>query len=147
MTITFSRRPATVGGLLFLTLMLVLPSAAYADAVPLLEWRFKTKHDASNVPATTVSLRVNNNMEFVIEPMARAAFHVVEPRDFEAHDVPNSALAACSGWWAGAGDEYYAAFDHRHNKALVYHRTLDEGATTERYKLLRRLPVTVRITR
>ena len=84
-------------------------------------------------------------MEFVIEPKARAAFHVLQPKDFETSGVPKRALTACSGWFAGGGEDYYATYDGK--RVLVYHRSLDELQKIERYKLIRRLPVTVRIVR
>jgi len=141
----FLRRIITPGCIIFLALVCVLQTASCADVAPLLEWRFKTKHDANDVPTTTVSLRVNNNMEFIIEPKAIASFRVLEPKDFEAHDVPKKALTACAGWFAGGGEEYYAAYDHR--RVLIYHRTLDEGLKTQHFKLLKHLPITVPKTR
>jgi len=125
----------------------MLQTASGADVAPLLEWRFKmtTTHDGNYTPTTTVFLRINNNMEFVIEPKARAAFHVLQPKDFETSGVPKRALTACSGWFAGGGEDYYATYDGK--RVLVYHRSLDELQKIERYKLIRRLPVTVRIVR
>ncbi len=80
-------------------------------------------------------------MEFVIEPNAHAAFHVVEPKNYDARDIPKKALAACSGWFAGGGEEYYATYDGK--RLLIFHRSLDERQKIERFKLLKHLPVTV----
>jgi hypothetical protein len=30
-----------------------------------------------------------------------------QPENFETYDIPSNAVAACGGWWAGAGDYFY----------------------------------------
>ena len=143
MTKSFHRGTFTTGCFLFLVLAWVLQIHAQAGGDIALEWRFKMQRDAKDVPATSVSLRVNNDMQFVIEPKAIAAFHVLARKDFAAHGVPEHALTACAGWWAGGGEEYYALFDAHRKQVLVFHRSVDEGAAASHFKVVRRLPTTV----
>lgn len=47
------------------------------------------------------------------------------------HNMPADALAACGGWWAGAGDYFYAI--RRNDSLVVYQGWLDEMQQDESY--------------
>jgi hypothetical protein len=45
--------------------------------------------------------------------------------EYTTHNIPNTAIDACGGWWAGAGDYFYMI--EKKQRLLVYHGWLDEG--------------------
>lgn len=44
--------------------------------------------------------------------------------NFSQYEIPKTALTACGGWWAGAGDYFYAIL--KDNKVVVYQGWQDE---------------------
>jgi hypothetical protein len=51
--------------------------------------------------------------------------------DYASHEIPADALAACGGWWAGAGDYYYVIM--KDGKPVVYEGWQDEGQKDKGY--------------
>lgn len=45
--------------------------------------------------------------------------------DYARHEIPAEAVAACGGWWAGAGDYYYVIM--KEGKPVVFEGWQDEG--------------------
>lgn len=45
--------------------------------------------------------------------------------DYARHEIPAEAVAACGGWWAGAGDYYYVVM--KEGKPVVFEGWQDEG--------------------
>ena len=58
-----------------------------------------------DMPQTIVSLTANGKT-WPIDTVAEAK--VFEKADWPRHEIPTTALAACGGWFAGAGDYLYA---------------------------------------
>lgn len=57
------------------------------------------------MPSTAVSVNIND----VVHEL-KSVSGMVEPikeEQFLEMDIPNNAIAACGGWWAGAGDYFY----------------------------------------
>ncbi len=52
-------------------------------------------------------------------------------KEYASHDIPSSAIDACGGWWAGAGDYFYLI--EKNNHLLVYQGWLDEGQEDQSY--------------
>jgi hypothetical protein len=99
-------------------------------------WAFDTHEDRDGNPHTKVSLVVGARRVLVTETTAN--FNVVERKDFKEHAVPAAAVAACSGWWAGAGQDLYVI--RRGRTLVVYSRTLDEQTRTPPYRRLKVIP-------
>ena len=129
--------------LLLLTALAAPPPAAArvagqksAPAQAEVAWAFDTHEDRDGNPHTKVFLVVGARRALVTE--ATANFSVVERQDYKAHGVPAAAVAACSGWWAGAGEDLYVI--RRSGRLTVYSRVLDEQARTPPYRRLKVIP-------
>ena len=99
-------------------------------------WAFDTHEDRDGNPRTKVFLVVGARRVLLTE--ATANFSVLERQDYKSHAVPAAALAACAGWWAGAGEDLYVI--RRDGSLIVYSRDLDEQAPASRYKRLKVIP-------
>jgi hypothetical protein len=99
-------------------------------------WLFDAHEDGEGIPHTKVSLVVGDRRVFLEEVVAK--FVVLERQDYKSHGVPDAALTACSGWWAGAGEDFYVV--RRRRSLVVYSRTLDEQAPAGAYKRLKVIP-------
>lgn len=49
----------------------------------------------------------------------------IEPAEFANYQIPNEALSAVGGWWAGAGDYFYAKKEGK--KIGIYYAGVDEA--------------------
>lgn len=108
-----------------------------ASRPPTVTWSFATHTDPDLTPHSRVFLRVNGKRIPVYE--TTATFQTLRRRDYKDHGVPSSAVAACSGWFAGQGDDLYVV---RHGgRLVVFMRELDEQADTTPYKWLKSIPV------
>ena len=99
-------------------------------------WAFDTHEDRDGNPRTKVFLVVGGRRVLLTETTAR--FSVLERQDYKSHAVPAAAVAACAGWWAGAGEDLYVT--RRGRSLVVYSRALDEQAPASRYKRLKVIP-------
>jgi hypothetical protein len=129
--------------LLLLTALAAPPPAAArvagqksARARAEVAWAFDTHEDRDGNPRTKVFLTVGARRVLVTETTAN--FNALERKDFKEHAVPAAAVAACSGWWAGAGEDLYVI--RRSGRLTVYSRVLDEQARTPPYRRLKVIP-------
>ena len=117
--------------------LLVPAGAVYAaptPPTPVLAWVFDTHPDKELVPRGKVFLKVGSK-RIVIEPKAQAEFRTLSRADYKEYKVPASALTACSGWFAGGGEDMYVV---AYKKSLrVYRRWTDEQAPEFHYTLIR----------
>jgi len=51
--------------------------------------------------------------------------------DYKRYEIPDSAIAACGGWYAGAGDYYYVVMQN--GKPLVFEGWQDESQQEKGY--------------
>ena len=101
---------------------------------PPLAWVFQMRRDSQLIPHTDVFLRVGTRQVLVMH-QAEEEFHAVAKADYKNSSIPASALAACSGWWAGAGDNLYVL--RRGRSLIVYRKELDEEAPDLPWKRLK----------
>lgn len=103
------------------------------------EWLFDIKMDKDDNPTGKVYLLVGGR-KILIRPQAIGQYHVLERTEYKSSDVPASAVAACSAWWAGSGEDMYVL--RRKNQLVVFIRYLDEGVDVSAYRRLKviRLP-------
>lgn len=59
------------------------------------------------------------------------ACETIPASSFSQYDIPKEAKSACGGWWAGAGDYFYATIEK--NKVVVYQGWQDEQQEDEGY--------------
>lgn len=101
------------------------------------EWSFDTRDDRDGNPNTRVYLIVGRRRFFIMRDTAQ--FSVLERKDYSSRDVPRTALAACTAWWAGSGEELYVV--RRGRQLIVYIRYLDEQTELGRYRRLKTIPL------
>jgi hypothetical protein len=75
-----------------------------------------------------VILTVDGKKEIIDTVMACGN---IPASNFSQYEIPKTALTACGGWWAGAGDYFYA--DLKDNKVVVYQGWQDEQQTDDGY--------------
>lgn len=75
-----------------------------------------------------VILTVDGKKEIIDTVMA---CDKIPTSNFSQYEIPKTALSACGGWWAGAGDYFYA--DLKNNKVVVYQGWQDEEQKDEGY--------------
>ena len=66
-------------------------------------------------------------------------FQTVTKANYKDHDIPASALLACAGWWAGAGDHLYVV--RRGRSLVVYRKELDEQGPNLPWKRFKVIPL------
>ena len=77
---------------------------------------------------------------FVLFRDAASGCRTLRSSEHPAHDVPDDAISAAAGWFAGYGEEFYAVLQDR--TLLVYHRLLEEtGPLHPPYRLIARIPI------
>ena len=131
--------------LLFLLVLTILfaargeaaPSAKASHVQAGVEWSFDTREDRDGNPTTRVFLVVGGRRVFILRDVAQ--FSVLERKDYSGRDVPATAIAACTGWWAGSGEELYVI--RRGRQLIVYIRYLDEQTELGRYRRLKVIPL------
>ena len=120
--------------LLLLAAAGAVPAAPSSPPTPALRWVFATHPDKELVPRGKVFLLVGAK-RVLIEPKVDCEFHPVSRADYKTYKVPASALAACSGWFGGGGEDLYVV--RRKDSLLVYRRWTDEQAPEFAYKRIR----------
>jgi hypothetical protein len=88
------------------------------------------------MPRFQVNLEVNGNA-YVMDTISQCA--QIEVNAFSNYDIPSEAISATGGWWAGAGDYFYATLDGA--DCVVWYGWQDEMQTDEgfHYEELRRI--------
>jgi hypothetical protein len=102
-------------------------------ATATVSWRFDTRKMEYDQPDTRVYLMVGGRRIFLLR--ASSQFSILERELYDGHDVPASAITACSGWWAGQGQNLYVIRSRK--RLIVFVQYLDEQAAVERYRRLK----------
>jgi hypothetical protein len=103
-----------------------------------ISWLFNTRNDKYGNPRGKVFLLVDGR-KIVILPNAAAQYRVLDQADYKSHDVPAMAITACTGWWAGQGEDIYVI--RRKKQLFVFIRYLDEGVSVRAYRRLKVIPL------
>ena len=123
-----------------LALAVLLVSAGFSSAAPAskqtppVAWVFQMHRDKSGTPSTDVFLRVGGKQTLVMR-QAQEEFEALPRSSYKDHAVPAQALAACAGWFAGAGDDLYVI--RRGRSLVVYRKQQDEQAPDFPWKRLK----------
>lgn len=88
-----------------------------------------TKNESDENPTSTIELSANGTISPVMKISGYA--ELIAKADYKSKEIPENALAACGGWWAGAGDYFYVVMSD--NKLVIYQGWQDEGQTDEGY--------------
>ncbi len=97
-------------------------------------WVFDIQDSADLTPHGRVFLKVGGR-RLLVESRTQFHFQVLDRSNYKDHAVPSSALTACSGWFAGGGEDLYAV--RRAGRLRVYRRWMDEQAPEFPFKLIR----------
>ena len=100
-------------------------------------FRFDEREDGDGNPHTKVFLAVGDRRVLLRETTGK--FSALDKSDYKSHHVPAAAVAACTGWWAGSGEDLYVL--RRNRSLIVYSRTLDEQAPVGAYRRLKVIPL------
>lgn len=100
-------------------------------------WQFDSRRLESDAMDTKIYLIVNGRRVFLLR--AGSQFGVLDRQGYESHAVPSTAITACSGWWAGQGQDLYVI--RRKRQLVVFIRHLDEQAPIGAYKRLKVIPL------
>lgn len=79
--------------------------------------------DEYGIPRNTVFLVTGNEKQTVGKCLACSE---ITKKEYDAYNIPQNALSACGGWWAGGGDYFYVVVDEN-GKVDVYQGWQDEG--------------------
>ncbi len=96
-------------------------------------FEFEVKLDKTETPHSRVFVRANGKRTLVLS--ATEGFTHLGRAQFASHKVPREALVACTGWWAGAGDNLYVV--KRGARLDVYRQEMDEQAETLPYRKIK----------
>ena len=92
------------------------------------------------MPQTLISIVINGVKHEVITISGMA--DLIQKEQYEIMDIPSNAIAACGGWWAGAGDYFYMV--NNSNAVVIYHGWQDEMQEDDGYhwELLKEIELT-----
>jgi hypothetical protein len=76
-----------------------------APEVSLVTFICHTLMDENENPNSQVFIQINQQRVKIADIQA---CDVITPDSYGRYEIPETAIAACGGWWAGAGDYFYA---------------------------------------
>ena len=105
-----------------------------------IKWVFETRMDKDDETPLSKAYLLIGNRKILVRDEAMGRYDIVERKDYVSLRAPSSAIAACSIWWAGQGQDLYVI--RRNKQLVVFIRFKDEGAPTTSYETLKtiRLP-------
>ena len=125
---------ALIWAALLMLFCLAPTNAAVPTGQSQVSWVFTLRHDPDLTPHSNVFLRVSGRRILILRD-ADSAFTVLNRTDYHDHDVPRQAIAACTSWFAGQGEDLYVI--RRSGRLIVFSRALDEQAGPFPYKRLK----------
>ncbi|MFN2507446.1 MAG: hypothetical protein ABR589_01585 [Chthoniobacterales bacterium] len=114
----------------------VFAGVVNARELPQLSWECKVRLDDRDQILGSISLRVGERSVMLMRHPTSGC-HTLERSEYHLHDVPNAALTAAAGWWAGGGEEFYVTLEG--NMLVVFHRTVIEQSEIPRYRVIKRI--------
>ncbi len=84
-----------------------------------------------DVPQSIVSLLLNNQK---IELEKAIGCKKIDTEDYDQYQIPNQAIEACGGWWAGTGNYFYLIKDPNKDFYNVMRALVDEQQEGTAYK-------------
>ena len=89
-------------------------------------------------PTGTVGVSVNGKEESLGDAQACAD---IAKEDYERYEMPKEAIAACGGWYAGAGDYFYASRDEKVVKVYQGWQSEEQEDTGFHYELVKTIVI------
>ena len=113
---------------------------SYAKTEIGIGWRTSGEFDDREGPKNNSLHLIIDDTDYLITKNAEVGFSMLERRLYDRHGIPSKAIAACSGWWAGYGETYYAVLESDH--IAVYHRELEEQVKIPPFRKVKRIELT-----
>jgi hypothetical protein len=108
------------------------------DAPVKVAWVFDIQADPGGLPRGSVFLQVDAE-RVLVHPNVEMGYKLIDPADYVQHKIPPEALAACTSYGVGRGEELYVI---REKKDLaIFGRMLDEEGASADYRLRTTIPV------
>lgn len=98
------------------------------DDQPNLYFLIKPYQDDLGNPRSQIFLEVNGQE---IDLQDAVACEKIEAKDYKTYQIPEAAVDACGGWWAGSGDYFYLIKNTSSNYYQVMHAEVDEQGAAE----------------
>lgn len=98
------------------------------EAVPELTWKDLAPGEY-DVPRTQIVLTVGDR-KTILDTISNACTEI-QRSEYKSYGIPQDALTAFGGWYAGGGDYFYLT--QKNGKAAVYHGWQDEGEEVAGY--------------
>ena len=108
--------------------------ASDADSKPKVDWDIQISNGDYNQPVSVVALNVNGN-RFEISSQIDAPMEVIDRQSFAEKGVPETAVTACGGFWAGFEQVLY--IDSVSNGLEAVLLTYEEGFDTPQKAVLK----------
>lgn len=84
--------------------------------------------DENGVPKNEVILSVDGKEKLVA---STTGCQEITKQEYSTYEIPDQAVAACGGWWAGAGNYYYAVV--KEGVVTVFEGWNEEGQADKGY--------------
>jgi hypothetical protein len=108
------------------------------DAPIKVAWVFDIQADPGGLPRGSVFLQVDSE-RVLVHPNVEMGYKLIDSADYVQHKIPAEALAACTSYGVGRGEELYVM---REKKELaVFGRMLDEEGASADYRQRMTIPL------
>ena len=101
-------------------------------------WAFDIQTDAGGLPRGSVFLLVDNE-RVLVHPNVEMGYKLIAAEDFAQHKIPVHAVAACTTYGAGRGEELYVVREKK--QLVVFGRLLDEEGSGSEFKVRLNIPI------
>lgn len=91
------------------------------------EWNIEISNGDYNQPVSKVTLLIDNQ-SYLISEQIDAPMELIEPAKYKEKGVPDSALLACGGFWAGFEQIIFLRKKQESVEVMLY--TFEEGFDT-----------------
>lgn len=113
-----------------------ISSNAVRETAPQISWHCEFDPEQSRGGPTSI---IVDGQTFPLMSHGTSGCHTLPRSEYLAHDVPDDAISAAAGWFAGGGEEFYARLQGE--TLVVYHRLVEEtGPEHPRYRRIARIP-------
>ena len=111
-------------------------SKSARESAPQISWHCKFDPEQSRGGPASI---IVDGQSFPLMSHGTSGCRTLPRSEYLAHDVPDDAISAAAGWFAGGGEEFYASLESE--TLVVYHRLVEEtGPERPRYRKIGRIP-------
>ncbi len=85
----------------------------------------------AETPRSTISLNMDGK---IIEVTEAIGCQPIQAGDYQQYQIPDAAVDACGGWWAGMGEYFYIIKNQESDYYMVMKATVDEQQESPGYE-------------